>query len=71
MALLQAWKARVAARTRKQSLRRARGLAGTPVAVKPRADLDELGAPEGPFGRADVTLADVAPKRSGAESVSA
>ena len=71
MALLQVWKARAAARARKQSLRRARGLAGTPVAVMPSLDADEFGAPEGPFGRADVTLADVAPRRSAAEPVSA
>lgn len=69
MALLQAWKARVAARTRKQYWRRARGLAGTPVAAMPCAELDEFGAPEGPFGRRDVVLGDVAPDRRVAESV--
>lgn len=71
MALLQAWKARVAVRMRKESLRRARGLAGTPVAVMPSPGLDECSAPEGPFGRADVMLAEAEPKRSAAEAVPA
>ncbi len=34
MALLQAWKSRMAARRRKELLLRSRGLAGTPAAVQ-------------------------------------
>lgn len=55
MTWLQAWKARVAARRRKEARSRARGLAGTPAAVRPSAEPDEFSAPEGPFGRLDVT----------------
>lgn len=54
MALLQVLKSRAASRKRKAELIRARGLAGTPAAAGPDADLDEFSAPEGPFGRADV-----------------
>ncbi len=62
MALLQAWKSRVAAHKRKESMLRARGLAGTPAAVMPGADFDEFSAPEGPFGRLDISQTELPPQ---------